>query len=81
MQKGVKDATHTVIFSSTKNIMGKTGFGPPKPGTLEGTHIQCFEKNIIGNANALMTVIFPNNDIFLRDQSFKSLLILSILDM
>jgi hypothetical protein len=28
-----------------------------------------------------MTVIFPNNDIFLRDQSFKSLLILSILDM
>ena len=35
----------------------------------------------IGNANVLMTVIFPHNDIFLRDQSFKSLLIWSILDM
>ena len=53
MQKGVKDATHTVIFSSTKNIMGKTGFGPPKPGTLEGTHIQCFGKNMVGISSGI----------------------------
>jgi hypothetical protein len=44
MQKGVKDATHTVIYSSTKSIMGPKGFGHPKSGTLEGTHIQWFGK-------------------------------------
>jgi hypothetical protein len=31
----------------------------------------------IGNANVLITVIFPKRDIFLRDQSFKSFLIFS----